>query len=319
MKVFLIGKRASITHWLEHAAAGFASAGHQVRTAAVRNPILHRSIDAALADRRLGAPMARAIAGAVRRFAPDLVIVVGVYKAPLVVLERLAAMPGRPPLIAWIGDAFGPEEAVAAAHFDLVAYTDSGLLARHRELGFASRAMWLPHAVDPSRMATAGDRDGPRGAMAFVAIPTPHRRQVVAGLARPIGLWGPGWTATGGAAHQVHARRIAPAAVRQVYAGALAVLNIRHEANVLDGLNQRSFEPYLAGAPVVSDNQPDLERCFDLATEVLVWRDVGELNAVHERLIAEPGLAAKVAAAGRRRVLAEHTYGARLEALMEAV
>ena len=307
VRVFVIGKVRHITHWLEHAVAGLRSAGHEVRTAAVRNPALHRSIDAALADRRLGAPMARGIAGAVRRWRPDLVMVVGVYQAPLAVLERLSALAGRPPLVAWIGDAFGEEAAAAAGLFDLVAYTDSGLLARHRELGFASRAIWLPHAVDPSRLSEAGA--GPRGPMAFVAVPTPHRRAVVAGLARPIALWGPGWTASPDVEHKIHARRIAPAAVRRVYAGALAVLNVRNEGQVIDGLNQRSFEPYLAGTAVVSDNQPDLERCFEPGAEVFVWRDVDELNAVHERLIAEPGLAASVAAAGRRRVLAERRTG----------
>ena len=68
----------------------------------------------------------------------------------MTVLERLSALAGRPPLVAWVGDVFTREAAAPAGLFDLIAYIDSGLLARHEEYGFSTKAMWLPHAVDPS-------------------------------------------------------------------------------------------------------------------------------------------------------------------------
>ncbi len=319
MKVLLVGKVASITHWLEHAAGGFRAAGHEVRIGVTRNPVFHPAIDAARADPRLGAPMAGAIARQARRFAPDLILVIGALEVPPSVLERLSGLPGRAPLIAWVGDAFGPASAPVAALFDLVAYTDSGLLARHRELGFASPAIWLPHAADPSLAAgdlSQGERSEP---MAFVAVPTPYRRAIVAALTRPIALYGPGWAAVPPVEHRIQARRIAPAAVRLLYRRALAALNVRNEANVIHGLNQRSFEPCLAGAPVVCDDQPDLERCFDPGSEVLMWSSPEDLNAVHERLVGDRTLAAAIGEAGRRRVLADHTYARRLETLATAV
>ena len=155
--------------------------------------------------------------------------------------------------------------------------------------------------------------------MAFIAIPTDHRRAVVNALTRPIALYGPGWTASPGVEHAISARRVAPGEVRRIYGRSLAALNIRNEANVLIGLNQRSFEPCLAGTAVVSDNQPDLESCFDPGAEVLVWADTDELNAVHERIMRDPALAASVGEAGRRRVLADHTYGRRLETLARLI
>jgi spore maturation protein CgeB len=103
--------------------------------------------------------------------------------------------------------------------------------------------------------------------------------------------------------------------LRGVYGRHLAALNIRNERNVLSGLNQRNFDPLLAGAALITDDQPDLARCFDPGTEVLVWRDLDDLNAQYARILAAPAEAAALAARGRQRVLAEHTYGARLKTL----
>jgi spore maturation protein CgeB len=48
---------------------------------------------------------------------------------------------------------------------------------------------------------------------------------------------------------------------------------------------------------------------------MLVYRDVDELNDLYTRLRREPARAEAVGKSGRRRVLAEHTYGHRLAAL----
>ncbi|HEV2362849.1 MAG TPA: glycosyltransferase [Caulobacteraceae bacterium] len=313
MRLLLIGKRSSITHWLEHAGEAFVAAGHEVRTAPFRNPALHPAIDAALTNPRLGALRARAIRALAQRFVPDLALAIGGYSVPMSILEALASAPSRPPLAAWVGDAFGPEAGPWAGAFDLVGYTDTGLLQRHRDLGFKAEAVFLPHA------ANAGRREprlgGTRRPLSFVAVPTPHRRALVGALERPIALYGPGWTPFPSVRHEIHARKLSARAVRAVYGGSRAVLNIRNEANVVHGLNQRSFEPYLAGAAVLSDDQPDLPLLFEPGAEALVFAGPEEMNAHHARLIAEPEYAAKIAAAGERRVVADHTYEKRLETI----
>jgi spore maturation protein CgeB len=315
LKILIVGKVASVTHWLEDCAAAWRAEGHEVRIAAARNPGVHSSIEALLLSERLGAPLAAGIARQARRRAPDLMVAIGAYHIPTVVLERLAALPGRCPILGWVGDLFSPGAARAAELLDAVAYTDSGLLALHAELGFAASAAWLPHAVNPHAAAGGAPLGPRRPRLAFVANPTKHRRDVVGQIDWPISLYGPGWTAAPGARHHLHARRVRPGAVPAIYAGHLAALNIRNELNVLAGLNQRNFDPCLSGTPVLSDAQGDLERCFEPGREVLVWRDARELNEAYEALRADPERAAAIGAAGRRRVLAEHTYARRLESL----
>ncbi len=308
MKLFLIGRIGGITHWLEDAAAAFRAEGHIVRIGAVRRSWLNADLEAALTR-----PLAAAMAGDARRFAPDLMLVIGGFHAPAPFLEALAAWPGRPALVGWVGDLFDGQAGAAARLYDLIAYTDSGLLARHVDLRFASRALFLPHAANLAAAPTPARRSQ---RMVFVANATPGRRALVEQMAEPIAIFGPGWDRALAARHEVHTARVAHGAVAGLYARHLAALNIRNEHNVLSGLNQRSFDPCLSGTPVVTDRQADIERCFEPGAEVMVYDDADGLNAAYDRLRRFPEEAARLGAAGQRRVLADHGYGRRLASLM---
>lgn len=312
MKILLIGKPGSITHWLEDAAAALRAEGHIVRVGAVRHSWLDSRIETALIE-----PLADALAAAAARFAPDLILAVGGYHAPPAFIERLAALPGRPPLTGWVGDAFDGTARAVAALYDLVAYTDTGLLARHHALDFPGGALFLPHAAN---LAAPRPPERPRSAsMIFIGAATPGRLAVAEAIAAPAVFRGPGWGPLRGGGHQVRARRIPHRKVAGLYAGHLAALNVRNELNVLAGLNQRGFDPCLSATPVVTDAQGDLPRCFEPGAEVAVWRDVAELNAIYDRFQRFPEEAARIGEAGRRRALADHGYGHRLAALREAL
>ena len=319
MKLLVLGKRGSVTHWTEDAVAGFRAAGHDVRFASVRNPSLHRSIEAILLARWAGAPRAAYIGRAVARFSPDLILVITAYHTPLPILAHIAVLPHRPPIIGWVGDRFSAEEREVAALFDAVAYTDTGLLALHAELGFRCRAVFLSHAANLRLAGGPADKQPRKPEMVFVANPTPYRLQLVSQVRAPMQLYGPGWTRLPRTPHHIHPRRVGIRELATIYHTHLAALNVRNEDNVLIGLNQRHFDPYLSGTPVVADDQGDLPRCFESGREMLVYRDVDELNEIYARLQRQPAEATTVGEAGRRRVLAEHTYGHRLMTLARLV
>jgi spore maturation protein CgeB len=314
LRIAVAGKAGSITHWLEDAAAAWRADGHDVRLAITRRPWLAERLEAVLAG-----VLAERLRAALGRFQPELIVVIGGYHAPLPLLEVMAAMPYRPPLVGWVGDAYEPGARAWAALFDWVGYTDSGLAARHAEWGFPGHASYLPHAIDPRAAATAGAFPSRDPRMVFVANPTPMRRETVAGIDRPMAIFGPGWRIRDAPAHIVYPGRIPAARAAQVYAAHRAALNIRNELHVLAGLNQRNFEPCLAGATLITDPQGDLERCFEPGAEVLVWRDLAELNDLYARILADAAFAERVAAAGRARVLAHHTFAHRLAVIAETL
>lgn len=312
MKLFLLGKSSSVIHWLEDAAAAFAAEGHRVDVGLVRRPWLAAALEA-----RLVGPIAASLSRKIKQAKPDLILVIGAYHAPREILEAIACLPGRPPMIGWVGDVFETPAVELARLYDAIGYTDSGLLARHQDLAFPATAIFLPHAANPAGAWPAPIRRASR--MVFIANPTPERRRVIKAIDQTITLYGPGWTSDEGSHHQIHPYRTRPGALRGLYGAHVAALNIRNEANVLAGLNQRNFDPLLAGAALLTDDQPDLARCFEPGLEVLVWRTTDELNAAYARLLADPDEATALAARGRRRVLADHTYGARLKTLAALV
>jgi spore maturation protein CgeB len=319
MKVYILGKLDGITQWPEASVAGFRGAGHEVRLGVTRNPKMHRSIDRMLLARWVGAPRAARIGRAIAEFAPDLIVAVAAYLIPLPILQLVAALPNRPPLLGWVGDMFSVADRPAAELFDAVAYTDTGLLAWHHKLGFASRAVFVPHAANPLLDRGVPDRQTRQRSMVFVATPTPHRLALVRQVRPALQLYGQGWQRLRSTEHRIHPRRVVLDQLAGIYPEHLAVLNIRNELNVVDGLNQRHFDPYLAATPVVADDQADLSRCFEPGREVLVYRDADELNDIYARLQREPDRGSAIGEAGRRRVLADHTYAKRLATLAEMV
>lgn len=314
MKLALVGKAGALNHWLEHAAAAWRADGHKVRPIIVRRAWLAEPLEHALVG-----PIGRMLRARLTGFAPDLILALGGFHVPERLLTAIAGTPRRAPLVGWVGDAFGPEAAAKARLYDLVAYTDSALMAQARAVGFAGPAMHLPHAVDPGRAPALAPFEKRDPRMLLVAAPTPVRRAVVAAVAAPMVVRGPGWRPTDGAIHDIKAERVADPRVPALYGAHRAALNLRNEINVLAGLNQRNFEPCLAGACLITDDQPDLSSAFEPGIEVLVWKSPDELNAHYQRVLADPAFAQTIAAAGRARVLARHTFAHRLAAIGDAL
>jgi spore maturation protein CgeB len=320
MNIVLLGKTGSIMHWTEDMAADLRLGGHTVTIVPTRDTRLNKGLERLLLSPRIGAPLAAAILRRIRRLAPDLVLAVGCLdECPLPIFQHIAAAHGLPPVVAWVGDAFDETMADVAALFDLIAYTDTGMVALHENLGFRSKAAFVPLAA--SRATRAPPASGERvPSLAFVAAPTPNRRELLAHVTEPVEIFGPGWQhATELVGHRRDARRIDERELAAIYASHIGVLNIRHAAYVMNGLNHRHFAPYIEGTPVISDAQPDIPVCFEPGTEMLVYQDAGELNVLYAALRRDPARALAIGLSGQRRVLASHTYAHRLNTIADLV
>ncbi len=310
MRVLLFGKTRNVARLVEDPAEDLRLAGHSVSVFPYRATKLTKTLEPWLLSERLGVPLATLLQRRIDAFGPDLIVAFGPFHwLPPAIFGRLR---NRPPMVAWIGDLFGAEMAATAALFDIVAYTDTGMLERHDQFGFTSVGTYLPLAATRGAIAR-GER---QPSLAFVASATAHRRTLLAQVRQPIALFGPDWPkAPELAHHQRDGRKIGGTELARIYASHLGALNIRHEHNVINGLNQRHFAPYIVGTPVVADAQGDIERCFDPGREIFIYRDAEDLNALQAELRADPGKAAQVGLAGQRRVLAEHTYTHRIESM----
>lgn len=317
MRILIFGKTRNVYRWPEDVTADLRLAGHQVLLFPYNNNALKKRAEPWLLSPSLGVPLAAWVARAVRRFEPDLVLAIGPFHwLPPAIFTRLAAIPGRPPLIAWVGDMFDTGARAAAEAFDIVAYTDSGMVAHHEVLGFRSRAAFVPLAASRAAAGSGPAMEARNPNPAFVGSATDYRRDLLARLTQPVSLFGPDWRDDPALArHVMVPRRIGGAELMRIYRSHASVLNMRNERNVINGLNQRHFAPYIEAAPVVTDDQADIAACFEPGREIVVYRDADDLNEQLTALRADPARAQAIGLAGQRAVLSRHTYTHRVETM----
>ncbi|MBI4570186.1 MAG: glycosyltransferase family 1 protein [Planctomycetes bacterium] len=82
------------------------------------------------------------------------------------------------------------------------------------------------------------------------------------------------------------------------------------------GLNQRVFDAPAAGAFLLTDFKADLTAAFALGEESAFYADDAGLLEQYDRFRADPAARRRVAEAGRKRVLAEHTFDHRARAIL---
>lgn len=317
LRILLLGKRGSLVLWLENLGLACTRLGHAARIFAINGDTWNSRLrvkwqgrDAATADWML-ARFARTLVD----FCPDLVIVAGVFGVPLDYYRILHGTAQRPWIAGMVGDRFAPDSRERADHCDRLYFTDTRFFHDAEQAGFTTSSRYLPLAVDPELFRPGNLAR--RAELLFVASRTEFREAVVRGLKEPARVIGTDWSGLAREGfHRVSNRKIGHRALIRLYQHHQTVLNVRNEANVEHGLNQRSFEALACGAVVLNDDLADLPLCFEPGREILVYRDADELNTLMARLRREPEFAMQIAEAGRQRVLAEHTYAHRVQTIL---
>jgi len=317
LRILLLGKRGSLVLWLENFHRACVQCGHRTHVFATNGDTLASWLRVKWQGRAsMNADwMLARFKQALVTFQPDLIIAAGVFGIPLDYYRLLWALPHRPVIAGLIGDRFPSDSRERANYCDRLYFTDTQFFDAAEAAGFTASGRYLPLAVDPKLFTPGQSSRNPE--LLFVASRTEFRESVVRDLAMSARIIGTDWSDLARAGfHRVQNGKISRAALIGLYQRHQAVLNIRNEANVEDGLNQRSFEPLACGAVVLNDDLADLPRCFEPGREILVYRDTDELNNLIHRLQQEPDFGARIAMAGRRRILAEHTYQHRVRFML---
>ena len=85
------------------------------------------------------------------------------------------------------------------------------------------------------------------------------------------------------------------------------------------GVNQRVFDVPAAGGFLLTDKPDVMAPLFEPGRECACFRDPDEIPALVERYLEDAEARGRIAAAARRRVLAEHTYDHRLRTIADTV
>lgn len=84
-------------------------------------------------------------------------------------------------------------------------------------------------------------------------------------------------------------------------------------------VNQRVFDVPASGAFLLTDRRRQMERLFEPNREMAMYDRPEDVSDQIRRWLDDPAGRARLAEAGRRRVLAEHTYDHRLAALLRTM
>jgi spore maturation protein CgeB len=197
------------------------------------------------------------------------------------------------------------------------------VIAAYRALG-AADCVPIYNALDPATHHPVAPRDRYAADLAFLGNRLPDREaRVEEFLLRPAEhlpsqrflLGGAGW----------HDRHCPPNVVRLGHVGTeahnafnvtpRAILNINRASMAATGFSPptRLFEVAGAGGCLITDAWDGIELFLTPGSEVLVARDGRDVVDIAQTLTAEQ--AAAIGRAGRRRILAEHTYDRRAATL----
>jgi len=230
------------------------------------------------------------------------------------------AIEPRPGNVLWLTDAPSPQPADLAA-FARVFVSDAGHAAAVAAAAGARFAGVLPFACDPLLHAPA--RGEPTRDVCFIGNRDRKRdAHLHAMLASGLACTVVGNHFAHGALFCRHPGSFRPRvrlpAMGRIYARHRLSLNV-HAAVVREGTNMRTFECAAYGIAQVVERRPGLDALFEPGHEIVVYDEPHELGAVLRELARDAPRRERLAAAARRRVLAEHTYAQRVARLFDGL
>lgn len=183
----------------------------------------------------------------------------------------------------------------------------------------APQLISLHQATDPDRFFP--EPGGPAHDLLFVGSSRKVRRPIpdaLAGTSHDFAVYGRNWTADLLDPRYLRGEWIPNDGLRRHYASAAIVLSdswadMRDEGFIAN----RVYDALASGGLVISEAIHGVDEEFDGA--VVTYRDRDDLLDRIEYYLARPGERAALADKGRRAVLARHTFGHRVDAILEAV
>jgi spore maturation protein CgeB len=244
---------------------------------------------------------------AVKKRSPKLILFLGMMVLPRDVIEFFDSItPEDTVKAAWMPDCVDKAPYADCGLFDIVFYFDTYLKpVLLKTYGDTANIFYLPLAVNEKQYF---DQNRNRSArMLFAGTCTENRLRLLNALEHkiPLDIVGPGSKTLLG---KRFGARLSSDKLNALFNQYEAALNINQKPNTMNGLNLRPFEAAAAGNWVFNENVPDLPRLFEPDKEVMVYDSAETLVEKFVKISKDIPQKNEIMKAGRRRVLAEHTF-----------
>jgi spore maturation protein CgeB len=249
------------------------------------------------------------------KFQPDLIIVV----SPFMFNEKIFECFDNFPNIlkcTWIGDRFSISHKNIADKFDHLFYTDSFFLEDGKNFDFPNGS-YLPLAVNENRFFDKNQKREER--LLFIASYTKQRMEFLKQInSINLKLIGAKWQKDYLKKNTEYVdKNININQVVDEYNLSQFILNIKHEHNVVNGLNMRTFEAIASGGCLLQDYVKDIEINFEINKDILVYNNIEELNELILKMRKDKLVMNNLIKNGKELVLEKHTYKNRVNKILE--
>ncbi|HSB82306.1 MAG TPA: glycosyltransferase [Candidatus Methylomirabilis sp.] len=323
---------ATITEYIERAVRLL---GHDLSSFDDRNFVLPGRVREAITplDRFDLSLLNRRLRHAVRQQRPDLLLCAGGERILPETVEAARATGTRTAL--WTTDPVKPGDPriALAPHFDLVFCAGTEMIEALRGSRLRKEPRWLPFACDPELhrpLNLSSEEKSSYGCgIAFVGSLHPElyptRIAMLEALAEfDLGVWGPGGRdlpASSSIRSKIRGEETRLEEWTRIYSASKILLCAHYggPGPVCRQASPRVYEILACGGFLLCDNQPDVQVLFEDGRDLVIFRNLSELREKAFYYLDRDQERRGIAARGREKVLAAHTYQHRVAELMSMV
>lgn len=280
---------------------------------------------------------AEAMIRAACAFRPDLVLILKGESLTAATLQELKHATGAMLAVWWVDH---PLMNAESGHlwrevprsiplFDGCFVFDHAYEPLLREAG-ARMVRFLPCAADPDifkpQTLTPMDRATYGAAVSLVGIYSERRGRVLSALCQEsgLGVWGPGWSQffakqASDSGNPFRGETLLPGEACKVYNASSVNLNTHLKQTQRAGLNTRTFEILASGTFELCDYVSEMDALLESGCELAVYRSPEEAADLARYYIKAEDERRRIAEAGHKRVLAEHTYRHRMQTVLSTL
>ena len=318
MKTLIIGKRNMLL-WLENLSEAFSHKNVENKILFLNElgfiEDLKRNIFKLVSKDLMYANISKIIYGEIKKFQPDLIIVISPFMFNEKIFECFDNF-SNIVKCAWIGDRFTTSHKNIANKFDHLFYTDSFFLEEGKIFDFPNGS-YLPFAVNENRFFDKNQKREER--LLFIASYTKQRMEFLKQISSiDLKLIGAKWQKEYLKKNTEYVdKNININQVADEYNLSQFILNIKHEHNVVNGLNMRTFEAIASGGCLLQDYVKDIEINFEINKNILVYNNIEELNELILKMRKDKLIMNNLIKNGKELVLEKHTYKNRVNKILE--
>ncbi len=319
MKILLIGKE-NILRWLintEDALESFQDIEpHTIKTNQLGFKYdLFRNILKIFFKKKSFAITNKHIESKIFTFKPDIIFVISPFLLGNEVINSIEKYNCYK--IAWIGDRFGEHHKKIADLFDKLYFTDTGFINIAKKYNFPP-SKYLPLAFNDNIFTNSSKNIKKEERLIFVGAYTKKRAQILNNIRyKNIEVYGPSWKNKLNKEIKVYNYKIDIYQLANLYKNSKYVLNIKHEHNIINGLNMRTFEAIASKSCLLQDYVKDVENNFEINKDIIIYRDINELNDIIKTLENNNKLYNKIVENGYIKNLKNNTYKNRISTILK--